>query len=119
MNFHPNEIVLLFDPHSEKGKQCLAYAKSINPHVREVDITNTKLTPTTWEQILMKLEMSPEDLMDKSSDFYQERIKGHDIDDMGLIEIIIHNPGILKGSIAVMGKKAVVCSNPTKMMNVR
>ena len=118
MKFHPNEIVLIYDPGSEKGKQCLAYANSISKHVREVNTQNTKISPTSWEQILERLHLEPKEVMDRSSDYYQEKIKGREIDTMGMLEILYHSPNLLAGPIAVHGHKAVLCKTPNDILKV-
>ncbi|QNL21574.1 glutaredoxin [Hyphobacterium sp. CCMP332] len=119
MNFHPNEIVLIYDPESEIGKQTLAYAKSINNHIREIDYTKTTLTPTSWEQILELVDLEPKKIMDRSSEFYQNRIKGRDIDIDGMLKILVHKPDLLAGPIAIHGKTALVCKNPVDVMKVK
>lgn len=118
MNFHPNEIVLIYNPNSEKGKQTFAYANTLSNHVREIDSINTKISPTSWEQILDRLHLEPKQVMDRSSDYYQENIKGHDIDTMGLLEILYHSPDLLAGPIAVHDKKAVLCKSPNDVLKV-
>ncbi len=119
MNFHANEIVLIYDPESEKGKQTLAYAKSINNHVREIDFTKTTLTPTSWDQVLEIAHLEPKEIMDRSSDFYISNVKGREIDPDGMLKILNHNPRLLAGPIAIYGHKAVVCKNPVDIMRVK
>ena len=56
--------------------------------------------------------MRPKDLLNKANKKYQEDLAGHDFDDDSWLEIIRNNPRMIKGPIAVMNQKAVLCINP-------
>ena len=118
MKLHPNELYLYYDPKTGIGKQTLAYAKSITRHVQDVDWNHTKLSNTVWKEILGFLKMQPKDVMDKASDYYQEHIQGHEIAMTGLLEILCHTPELLRGPIAIKGKKAIVVKTPTDVLKV-
>ena len=62
MQFHPNELFLVYDPHSNVGKQTKAIAMDICNHINEVDVTHEKLSPTYWKEIVNMLGVSPEQL---------------------------------------------------------
>lgn len=119
MNFHPNEIVLIYNPEPEKGKQTLAYAKSLNNHIREIDLTKSKLTPTSWEQILDRMHLEPKEIMNRSLEYYQENIKGSEMNFDDMLKILIHKPELLSGPIAIHGKQAVVCKSPVDIMKIK
>jgi hypothetical protein len=50
MQFHPNELFLLYNPHSNGGKQTKAMAMDICSHINEVDALHQKLIPTILER---------------------------------------------------------------------
>lgn len=118
MKFHPNELVLIYDPKNDMGKKTLAYAKSISNHVNDVDILNTALTTTIWKEIINRLELKPKELMDRSSKYYHEHIKGHEMTMQGFLDILVHNPSIIVGPIAIKNKKAILCKTPTDILKV-
>jgi arsenate reductase (glutaredoxin) len=118
MKFHPKELVLIYEPKSDLSKKALAYAKSITEHVNEIDILNTPLTTTLWKEIINRLNKPPKEIMDRSSDYYDKNIRGREITMQGLLEILVHNPAILAGPIAIMGKKAVLIKTPTDILKV-
>jgi arsenate reductase (glutaredoxin) len=118
MKLHPNELFLYYDPKSGTGKMTMAYAKSITNHIQDIDLNHTALSHTVWREILGFLKMKPKEIMDRDSDYYGEHIKGKEIAMSGLLEVLCRNPGILKGPIAVKGKKAVVVSTPTDILKV-
>ncbi len=118
MKLRPNELFLYYDPKSNVGKQTLAYAKSMTSHILDVDWNQQALSNTLWKEILGYLNLKPKEVMDRSSKYYEEHIKGHDIAMTGLLEILIHSPQIIKGPIAVMGRKAILVKTPTDVLKV-
>lgn len=118
MKFHPNELVLIYDPHTDLGKKTMAMAKGISNHINDFDYCHSDLTTTIWKEILQRLKMQPKEIMKRSSKYYEDNIKGHEITMQGLLDIITHNPDIIAGPIAIMGKKAVLCKTPTDVLKV-
>ncbi len=118
MKFHPNELVIFYNPSSDKSKKTLAYAKSISNHINEVDITHTPITTTIWKEIIGRLDLQPKEIMDRSSEYYEQNVKGHEITMQGLLDILVHNPSIIAGPIAIKGNKAILVKTPTDILKV-
>ena len=118
MKFNSRELVLIYDPKSDLGKKTLAVAKTITNHINDIDIVNTTLTTTIWKEIINKLELRPKELMNRSSTYYQEHIKGHEITMQGFLDILKQNPQLLAGPIALKGDKAILCKTPTDILKV-
>ena len=118
MKLHPNELFLYYDPLSNTGKMTLAYAKSLTNHIQDVDWNHTALSHTMWREILGFLKMKPKEVMDRGSNYYEEHIQGNEIAMTGLLEILCRTPKILKGPIAVKGKKAIMVKTPTDILKV-
>jgi arsenate reductase (glutaredoxin) len=119
IQFHPNELLLIYnDPSTTTGKQTRAYAKSVSNNVNEVDLTNIKLTTTLWKEIVNLLSVHPEDIMDKESVDYREKIKGNNFTMDGLLEVLAHSPQLLKAPIAIFNNNAVFCQKPTDILRL-
>ena len=118
MNFSNREIVLIYNPKTDLSKKTLAYAKSITNHINEIDIHNTQLTSTIWKEVVNKLGLRPKEMMDRSSRYYEDNVKGHEITMRGLLDVLNHNPDILLGPIAIKGDKAVICKTPTDVLKI-
>lgn len=58
------------------------------------------------------LQLRPKDLFNKANAKYQEELAGHDFDDDSWLEILRNNPCMIKGPIAILNSKAVLCINP-------
>ncbi len=51
--------------------------------------------------------------MDKSHPYYQKNIRGRAFNDQDWLNVIMHNPSLLRAPIAIRGNKAVLCSSAT------
>jgi arsenate reductase (glutaredoxin) len=113
MQFHPNEIFLLYDPETSKGKQTRAMAHTINSHVNEVDVIREKLGPTYWKEIVNMLGMEPKEMMDRAHPDYQAKVAGNSFTMNGYLDVLMHNPQLLKAPVAIHNGRAVLCQTPT------
>jgi len=118
MQFHPNELFLLYNPSSQTGKQTRAIALSISSHLNEVNAMQEKLGPTYWKEVLNMLGMTPKDLMDKSHPDYQAKVRGNTYTMDGWLNVLMHNPQLLKAPIAIYNGKALLCRNPTDVLKL-
>lgn len=119
MQFHPNELFLLYDPKSNNGKQTKAMARSLNSHINEVDTRCERLGPTYWKEVLNLLGMSPDDLLDKSHPEYRHKVADNTYTMNGWLDVVMHNPQLLKAPIAIFNGKAVLCCTPTDIFKLR
>ncbi|MDB4107790.1 glutaredoxin [Bacteroidia bacterium] len=108
-----SEIHLILKTDCSKSKKVLAYAKSISSNIKTTNISRTKSTGTIWQTILTKLDKSPKQLLDKSNPYYQENIKGRDFEDRDWTFLLMNNPDLIRGPIAIRGNKAMLIDNPT------
>lgn len=112
MKNHPNEMWLFLDCESGTHKKTRAFAKSITKHINEFNFQHNKLSKLRWLEILNMLNLRPKDLLNKAHKKYQAELAGHDFDNDSWLEILRNNPCLIKGPIAIMNGKAVLCSNP-------
>lgn len=119
MKTNQREILLYFNPQSSTGKKTLALAKSISPHVKSYSYEQNPSTNTSWHMILDSLKMDPKQLLDKSHPDYQKNIKGKEFDGEGWMHVLQNNPHLIKAPIAIKGKDAVLCINPTDVYKLK
>lgn len=118
MQFHPNELFLLYNPETNKGKQTKAIAKTINSHIHEVNAVREKLGPTYWKEVVNMLGLEPKQLLDRSNPEYQAKVAGNKYTMNGWLDVIMHNPHLLSGPIAIFNGKAVLCNTPTDIFKI-
>lgn len=117
IQFHPNELLLIYnDPNTTTGKQTRAYAKSVSNNVNEVNISNSNFTTTLWKEVINMLNLHPLEIMDRSCPDYKAKIEGNNFTMTGMLEVLAHNPVLLKAPIAVYQHRAVFCLKPTDIL---
>ena len=112
MEQHPNEMWLFLDCESSTHKKTRALATSITKHINEISFQHNKLSKLRWLEILNYLDMKPKELFNKAHKKYQDELAGHDFDEDSWLEILRNNPCMIKGPIAIMNNKAILCIKP-------
>ncbi|MGE0772222.1 MAG: arsenate reductase family protein [Cyclobacteriaceae bacterium] len=118
MQFHPNELFILYDPSTSAGKQAKAMALSICSHLNEVDSIHEKLSPTYWKEIVRMLGLQPDDMLDHSHPDYKAKVASKSYTMNGWLEVLTHYPYLVKGPIAIFNGKAVLCHTPTDILKL-
>lgn len=118
MQFHPNELFLLYDPHTSTGKQTKAIAMSLNNHIHEIDALHEKLGPTYWKEVVNMLHLDPKQMLDKSHPDYQAKVAGNAYTMNGWLDVLMYNPHLLRGPIAIYNGKAILCQKPTDVLKL-
>ena len=103
LKINPLETILLYDGEKTKSKKVLAYVKSRNNKVNIKDWKKEKLTTTMWKELLVKLNKTPKDIIDKSLPYYQDNLRGRDFDEEDWLNILSNSPFLLKGPILIEG----------------
>lgn len=119
MQFHPNQLFLLYNPQTSVGKQTKAMAQTVSNHINEVDAMHEKLGPTYWKEIITLLGIDPQELLDQSHPDYREKVKDQTYTMNGWIEVIMHYPQLVKAPIAIFNGKAVFCQNPYDILKLQ
>lgn len=114
-----NTITLYYRPNCEKAKKARAYARCISNSVQEIDYSKSEPTPTMWKQVFALLGKTPKELIDKSLPEYQRNLRGTEFSDEDWINVIRHNPMLLRSPIAMRGKKAIVLDNPSDIYKIQ
>lgn len=103
------ELTLVYDSNTTEGRKALAYAYSLAPKVNKQDVSAVKLSTTFVRQVLKQLNLRPKDLLNRAHPYYQQHLRGRDLNTEGWLEVVAHNPSLLKAPIALQGDKAVMC----------
>lgn len=118
MRTQDQELMIMYHPESSKARQTLAYAYTLAEHVSEWDFEKRPLTLKQWRELLDMLDMQPKELLNKSDDYYQEHLRGHDFDDEGWLNVLQRNTRLIKGPIVMKGKQAKLCNTPTDIFSI-
>ena len=112
MEQHPNEMWFLYNSTISSHKITKAHALSITENINEYCVNHNRLSKLRWVEILQMLGLKAKDLLNKAYPKYQKEMAGHDFDEDSWLEILHYNPDLLKGPIAIMNKRAILCIKP-------
>ncbi len=106
---------MLHNPRCSKSREGLKYLeeKGITPIV--VKYLDTPLNYEELKQILVKLNIKPEELLRKTEDYFKKEIKGKDLSDEELIHAMVENPKLIERPIVINGPKAVIARPAEKI----
>ena len=119
MQFHRNELFLIYDPHSNVGKQTKALALDFCSHINEVDVIHEKISPTYWKEIVTMLGLHPRELLDTTHPEYRHNMEHDNYTMDGWLEVLVHDGFLIKYPIVVFENSAVLCHTPTDIMKLK
>jgi arsenate reductase len=103
------ELTLVYDSNTSEGRKALAFAYTLASKVNRQDVAEVQLSTTFVRQVLKQLNLRPKDLLNRAHPYYQANLRGRDLDAEGWLQVVAHNPDMLKAPIALRGDKAVLC----------
>lgn len=118
MEFDPKEITLIYNFDKQGDREAIAYAKQMAANVNEVDISKNPLTERQLAQLIDKLGVSVEKLIDNKSDIYKEKYEGKDMEESDWLGVLKHNPNLMKTPIGILGEKSIICDLPSHILSL-
>jgi arsenate reductase len=103
------ELTLVYDSNTSEGRKALAFAYSLAPKVNKQDVSQVSLSSTFVRQVVKQLKLRPKDLLNRAHPYYQEHLRGRDLDMEGWLHVLANNPTLWKAPVALMGDQAVMC----------
>ena len=113
MRTNQREIMIYYNPESNSDRKTVAHAQGMSPHIKTYAHSKSPSTSTSWQMILKYLDVHPKDLLNKAHPYYQKNIRGKEFNEEDWVTVISNNPDLIKAPIAVRGRRAVICNNPT------
>ena len=118
MEWNPKEVTIIYNFEERQGREAITYGKQIAEHVREVDISKDPLTELQMAELLMKLDVKVEDIIDRTSTLYQDKYEGVDMEEQDWLGVLKRNPELMKTPIGILGNRAVICENPNDILKL-
>ncbi len=119
MQFHRNELFLVYNPKSNTGKQTKALAMDICNHINEVDVAHERLSPTYWHEIIKMTGAHPSELLDETHPDFRKQVGGNNYTMDGWLELLVHSGHLVKYPIVIFNQNAVICHTPTDIMKLK
>ena len=118
MEWNPEEVTIIYNFEQRQGREAVAYGKEIAAHVREIDISKDPLTERQMAELLMKLDLKVEDIIDRTSTAYHEKYEGVEMEEQDWLGVLKHTPDLMKTPIGILGNRAVVCESPGDILKL-
>ena len=113
MKTHHREIMIYYNPDSSADRKTVAHARGLTPHIKSYSFDRAPSTRTSWQQILQSLDLHPKEILNKAHPYYQAHIRGREFDNESWLKVLRYNPELIKAPIAIRGRRAILCKNPT------
>jgi len=106
-------ITIYHNPKCRKSRAGLQYLQDKGLECTVVEYLKTPFSRQDFKNLLMKLNMRPEEIVRTQEDEYKEKLKGKHFSDEEWITILLENPKLIQRPIVVNNNKAVL-GQPTE-----
>ncbi len=106
------------NPRCSKSRQTLQLIKDAGAEVEIIEYLNTVPSAEELKTILMKLNLSPKDILRKGEAVYKEKFKTSNFNDDEWIKVMIEYPKLIERPIVVKGNKAVLGRPPENALDL-
>jgi len=110
------KIKIFHNNRCSKSRQALSMLNGLTGEVELVDYMNNKVTKNELIQVLQELEMTPSELLRKGESDYKQHVKGKDLSDDQIVDLMLTYPKLIERPIVVNNGKAIV-ARPPELVN--
>jgi arsenate reductase len=101
-------ITIFHNPKCRKSRTGLQYLQDKGIPFTVVEYLKTPFTREKFKELLMKLNMRPEEIVRTQEDEFKEKLKGKTFTDEEWITILLENPKLIQRPIVASNHKAVL-----------
>jgi arsenate reductase (glutaredoxin) len=102
-------LKIYHNPKCKKSREGLKYLQDKGIDLEIVNYIKEGIT-----EIIMKLNLSPFNIVRKQEEQYRKELKGKKFTDIEWIKILVENPKLIERPIVVAKHKAVIAQPPDK-----
>ena len=95
------------NPRCKKSRAGLQYVQERTNDFEVVEYLKNPISEELFKNLLMKLNLRPQDMVRTQEAIYKSDFKGKNFTDDEWVTIMIENPKLIKRPIVVRGNKAV------------
>lgn len=108
-------VKIYHNPRCKKSRTGLAYLKEKEVEFEIVEYLKNPLTEDQLKDILMKMNVRPQEIIRTQEDVFRKQYKGMEFTDDEWVKIMVENPKLIKRPIVVKKYKAVWADPPEKI----
>lgn len=110
------KLKIYHNPRCSKSRETLQLINATQADVIVIDYQKTSITKKELEEVLMKLNMTPEQLVRKGEALYKTNYKDKKFNNEEWMQILIENPILIERPIVIKGNKAVLGRPPENVL---
>lgn len=111
-------MILYHNARCAKSREALNLLKEKDYDPEIVEYMKEPLTPNELQEIIDKLEISPEELVRKKEKIWKEEFADKELIDDEIVLAMIENPQLMERPILVHEGKAAVGRPPEKLLEI-
>lgn len=108
-------IKIYHNPRCKKSRAGLKYLEDKGVEFEMVEYLKNPLTEDEFNDILVKMNIKPLDMIRTQEEIYRKQFKGKNFTDEEWVKIMIENPKLIKRPVVVKEYKAVWADPPENM----
>ena len=108
-------ITIYHNPKCKKSRSGLEYLKEKGLDFTVVEYIRNPISREVLKDILMKMNVRPQELVRTHEDVYKSDFAGKQFNDEEWIDILLEYPRLIKRPIVVKGYRAVVAEPPEEI----
>ena len=108
-------IKIYHNPRCKKSRAGLKYLEDKGVEFEMVEYLKNPLTEDEFNDILVKMNIKPLDMIRRQEEIYRKQFKGKNFTDEEWVKIMIENPKLIKRPVVVKEYKAVWADPPENM----
>ena len=113
-----NTYQIFHNPRCSKSREALNILQEQNVSVEVIEYLNGDLKKSTLESVLKKLKISAFDLLRKGEDDYKNFVKGKELSENEVVDLMIQYPKLIERPIVINGDKAIVGRPPSLVLDL-
>lgn len=108
-------LKIYHNPRCKHSRAGLEYLKEKTEDFNVREYLKVPITQDEINEILLKTNLPPEDIVRKQEDYFKKSLKGKNFNPDEWVKIIAENPKLLQRPIVVGKHKAVIANPPDRI----
>ena len=101
-------IKIYHNPSCSKSREALQYLNDCKLNFEVCEYLKNPITKTDLQDVLTLLNYSPSDLIRSNENQFKEHIKGKQLSEEEILELMLKYPKLIERPIVIVGEEAVV-----------
>lgn len=111
-------ITIYHNPRCRKSREGLLILENSGKNFKIIKYLENLLSKEELEEILIKLEIEPIDLVRKSEKIWKEQFKGKELSKDDIVDAMVNHPKLIERPIVINNEKAIIGRPSSKILEI-